>query len=209
MFEYSKLNEIALDYITLKKTIINNINNNIFVRNGFNKNIYNLSDEKLLQGMHYLLESNLICYVCIGVNNIIEWTPTKLFQSIYFMIKIDDKFWIVERTAYKSTVVLTITLKDYINRLYEMGATATYINPKLCPSSNDFKTALHNLINDVAFFKQDNYNNNKINHFIYKYNNNIYYISTVYLNGKINIFKPAIFTNINENKLIDLIDSHT
>ncbi len=210
MFEYSKLNEIALDNNTLKNTIINTITNNIFVRKGFNKNIYNLSDKQILRGAHYLLESNITSYVCIGLNNIIEWTPVKLFQSVYFMVKVDNRFWIVERNAYKSTVVLTITLKDYLGYLYEIGSTANYINPKYCPSNTDFQNALNNLKNDAVFIKQDKYNNNnKINHFLYKYNNNIYYISVVYLNGSINIFKPAIFANLNENKIIGLADSHT
>ncbi len=209
MFEYSKLNEIALDNTTLKNTIINTITNNIFVRNGFNKNIHNLSDNQILKGIHYLLESNIIPYVCIGLNNIIEWTPVKLFQSVYFMVKANNKFWIVERNAYKSTVVLTITLKDYLSRLYEIGETSNYINPKYCPPSADFQSALSNLKNDAAFIKQDKYNNNnKINHFLYKYNNNIYYISVVYLNGSIYIFKPAIFATINENKTTDQADLH-
>jgi hypothetical protein len=209
MFEYPQLNDIASDYVTLRTTIINTINNNVFVRNGFNKNIYNLSDDKILRAMHYLLENEAITYVCVGLNNIIEWTPVKLFQSVYFMIKVDNKFWIVERNAYKSIVILTITLKDYLKCLYEIGKTSNYMNAKYCPSPNDFKTALSNLNNDVTFIKQDKYNNNKINHFLYKYNEHIYYISTVYLNGSVNVFKPAIFGTINENKTIDLVDSRT
>jgi hypothetical protein len=193
MFEYPQLNDIASDYVNLRTTITNTINNNVFVRNGFKKNIYNLSDDTILKAMHYVLETDAINYICVGVNNIIEWTPIKLFQSVYFMIKVDNKFWIVERNAYKSTVVLTITLKDYLKSLYEIGEKSNYMNAKYCPSQNDFKNALSNLNNDATFIKQDKYINNKINHYLYKYNGHIYYISTVYLNGSVNVFKPAIF----------------
>jgi len=194
MFELNQLDKLVSEYTPLKIAIENCIKDNIFVRKGFNKNIYKLTNEKLTQAITLLLKDTLCNYICIGLNNTIEWTPIKLFQSAYFMIKIDNNFWIVERNNIKCNVVLIISMMDYMDRLIEISRESVYLESKYWPTIDEFNIVLKSVVNQITLIKKTILNDNtQMNHFLYKYNNNnYYYICIHYSKTHTMIYKPIV-----------------
>jgi hypothetical protein len=200
MFEFDKLSEIINDYDSLKNAVNNSIDNKLFIHNGLKHPIRKLPEKEILYGINSLMKHMERDYVCLSIIDIIEWTPIKLFQTAYFMVKLYDKFWIVRKDMYKCNVVGVINMIDYIKYIYNIGIKekTNYINNKCYPVFSKFRAALKPTEkDDYALIEQVSYESNvKINHYLYKYNKVTYYIAVYHDNNDYTyIFAPTIFNS--------------
>ena len=207
MLEMNNLHQIINDFEPLKSAIDKTIKEKMFIRQGFKKNIPNLSENEQLLFISHML-GNQKTFLCIKINNMIEWTPIKIFQSAYFIIYLYDKYWIVKRDGYSCSVILSISLKNYIQVIFEEGIRNEQYIPfqlYLCPKLEEFNAVIHNLLkSDVVYVKKDKYNiNNKlviINHYLYKNNNDVYYIPVWHTSTITSIYKPQLYCKMNSIK---------
>ena len=195
MLEISKLNEIKMN--DLEKVVNYTVKEKIFVKRGIQKNgLPNLSTNEQLTAINYIMfnEPN---YVLIKTLNNIEWTPEKLYQSAYYMIYMNSNYWIISHSSYEGFVVkYVISLKDYITFVFNYSKNnqqitlANYYWPKneeLYYSYNYLKQINYD---DAILIKRSDLSDGiKINHYLYKINNKIYYfpISNKY------IYKPILY----------------
>lgn len=196
MFEITNLNGLLSDYNSLENTINTAINEKIYIRKGLRDNIYKLPEEFIFYSISYLLKDTSYNYNCIKLNDTIEWTPVKLFQSLYFIVHLHDKYWIIYKDAYKCNVVLVITMIEYIKYLHNIGNKSEYLDSVYWPSFNDFNIGLNTLKTtdlNYVFIKRINYSNTyQLFHYLYK-SDNIYFISVCYNDEVVSVYKPIIY----------------
>ncbi len=195
----TELSNILTDYESLKTAIDKSISEKIFIRKGFRNDIHKLSEEIQIYSISNLLKDNTFNYNCICIPNIIEWTPVKLFQSVYFMVFLYDKFWIINRDSNKCMVVSVLNMVDYIKRLHQNdNINSQYLNNSYWANQNEFIHSLNILKNnEVAYIKQVSYNKKlKLNHYLYKDNEYIYYMVVCYLDNSVSMYKPIIYCSI-------------
>jgi len=196
MFEISNLSELMIDYASLEKAINTTINEKIYVRKGLKSDIYKIPEEAIFYSISNLLKDTSYNYICITLNNVIEWTPVKLFQSLYFLVHLHDKFWVIYKDAYKCNVVLEITIIDYLKYLYNIGVNSDYLDSLYWPSFSDFNIGLNTIKSNnlnYAFIKRVNYSKtHNLFHYLYKYDH-IYFITVCYTDNKISIYKPIVY----------------
>jgi hypothetical protein len=207
MFEMDRLHEIMTDYKPLKEAIEHSIKNKIFIPSGFKSDIYKLSEEEIFYNINILLSNTSSNFACVKILDMIEWTPVKIFQGAYFIVNLNNKLWIINRTSLKCSIVLVIKMKDYISRLYDIGSKVSikFLDSKHWPNQIEYINGMNYLKNhDAAFIKHTVYNKNndefKINHYLYKNEENIYYISVYYLGNDMRIYKPILFGKTNKLK---------
>jgi hypothetical protein len=200
MIEIDRLSEFINDYQPLKNAIDNAIKDKMFIRRGFKKDIHKFGEEYQLFGINYLLKDSSTNFVCVSVVDTIEWTPVKLFQSLYFVVKLYDKFWVINRDNYKCSIISVIHMKDYIKYIYDITIeqNASYLDCRYLLQYNEYRNSLIKLMDeDVVSLKQVSYDTNKkINHYLYKRDNNIYYMSIAHNNNSISVFKPILICAI-------------
>ena len=196
----NNLPQIINDFEPLKNAIDKSVKEKMFVRQGFKKDVYNLSDTEQIYFISNMLANQNTC-LCVKINNIIEWTPIKLYQSAYFIVYLYEKYWIIKRDAYSCSIILNIGLKDYISYVFKEGMNNNRQFPfqlNILPKMEEFNSVIHNLLKtDAVYIKKDKFNiNNKlivINHYLYKYNDNIYYIPILHSSSLTSIYKPLLY----------------
>jgi hypothetical protein len=204
MYQMNNLADIINDYKPLKNAIDYSINcdKKRYIRNGLSNPIpmRKLSEKEILFGIHSLIRDEPRDMICLAITDIIDWTPVKLFQTAYFMVRMYDKFWIISRDFYNCIVVAVINMKDYIQYIYNIGIKENnnYIEDKYYPVFSKFRAALKLLEkSDFALIESTSFELKiKINHYLYKQDKIIYYIPVYYNNDSICIYKPAIFSTL-------------
>ena len=55
---------------------------------------------------------NMPCnsYIIYSMQNIIEWTPIKLCQSVYYLLKTNNEYWIIKNSKYEGLVYYYVIL---------------------------------------------------------------------------------------------------
>ncbi len=197
MLEIDRLHEITFD--NFKNAVDNTISNKIFVRNCINQNMPNLKTSEILSAINTVLLSPSTHSLIKTINNI-EWTPIKLYQTAYYIVNLYNDFWLVSHNSHNGFVVrYTMKYHQYMNILFN---TLNILNiPHLeqmywC-SQNELHLASNIMEQDnkqILLIKQTTFINNqlKINHYLYKNGNQIYYFPIC----NIGIYKPLLYKNI-------------
>ncbi len=200
MLEITRLNEINFDIF--KNTITDALINNIFIKKSIQSDIPDLNIEDQLSVINALIFNPEYNYILIKTLNNIEWTPIKLYQKAYYMVKMNGSIWLISNTAHEGFVIkYNIYIIDYIKFLLNYIKTIEYI-PYLDENKYAFPNELsyaflqltqNNLTKPNAhiFIKQSIYYNSslKINHYMCKINNAIYYFPI----GNNKLFKPIYY----------------
>ncbi len=197
MLQMSKLNEI--DTNNFKNAINYNESNKIYIRLGiFTDILHNLDPHEQLNALTNLIFNTNNNYVLIKTVNNIEWTPEKLYQAAYYMISMNNKFWLISHSSYQGFVVKScMTIKKYLEYVFNIVGidnNATILDRNLWCNSNELHIAYNLIIEsniDFQFIKQTGFQNSfvKINHYLYKKNNTFYYFC---ISNK-SFYKPIIY----------------
>lgn len=196
----TRLNEINIDIF--KQTITDSFVNKIFIKKNIQSDIPDLNIEDQLSVINTLVFNPEYSYILIKTLNNIEWTPIKLYQKAYYMVKLNGSIWLISHTSHEGFVIkYNIHLIDYIKFLLNYIKTIDYI-PYLEESKwifpNELSYGYLQLIqnhstkpNAYIFIKQNIYVNSslKINHYMCKINNAIYYLPI----GNNKLFKPIYY----------------
>lgn len=178
MLEIERLHEITPDMLI--KAVDDAVSNKIFVRNNIEQ-IPNLNKEDLLNRIHALFFSKSSVTLVKTINNI-EWTPTKLYLTGYYVVNLHNTFWVVSHNTHEGFVVkYKITQPKYIDRIYQ---TAIKISTKQLPEC--YWCTKHEILNAIKqlkeahsyiLIKQMSFVKSSIvlNHYIYKQKNQLYY----------------------------------
>jgi hypothetical protein len=121
-------------------------------------------------------------YIVIKYTGMIEWTPVKLCQSIFYMVKYNDDIWTIKYTMAEGLVA-----RYYIN-IYNILLSTICINDNtlnraniIWPSYSIIHSALTELLTNMNKYikvstTRDYIKNTKYIHYMILYNNIIYYI---------------------------------
>ncbi len=202
--EVNNIKSIINDSPPLINAINESIKTKMFIPRGIKNTISNISENSIFLTITDLINSNVVSYKCITISNIIEWTPVKLFQTAYFIVKLHDKFWLVSRDGYSCHVLLTITMKDYIDYIYKKSNSdnSTFLENIYWPQLIEFSNVLHNLrTNDYTFVKKSIYNKSSVfsiilHHYLYKLEDCIWYIAISYSVSSLKSYKPILLYKI-------------
>lgn len=195
MLEMSKINQIPT--IEIIKTINYVVSNNLFIKNSIKRTLMpELKIEDQISTINYLLFNPSDEFILVQANNLIEWTPIKLYQSAYYMGMYDNKFWLVYYSTFKgfdikyniNVVDYIFTLASYIKSLNNIK----YLKNELCLHSYEINYSINyikTLKYDTAILiKKTHINNILINHYVYKFKNYIFYFPV----GNTIWFKPKL-----------------
>jgi hypothetical protein len=154
------------------KTINNTTKRNTFV------SLTNAEEKKACRDI--LMENNNT-YIIIKYTGLIEWTPIKLCQSIFFMVRYNDEMWTVKYNMTDGFIA-----KYYMNVYNILLSTlcsdnTLYRTHIIWPDSNKINSGLIELCcNKNKYTKvsttQDYIKNTKYIHYMILHNNIIYYI---------------------------------
>ena len=196
MLEMSKLHLITMN--DLESAINNTIKEKIFVRRGIQKDsLPDLSINEQLNAINNLMFNNKNYYLIKTLNNI-EWTPEKLYQSAYYMIYYNNNYWIASHSSHEGFLIkFNISLKDYITFVFHYVKPFTQLlslDNNYWPKNEELFYSYTNLKkiknDDAILIKKNDYDNDiKINHFLYKIGNKIYYLP---ISNKL-IYKPILY----------------
>jgi hypothetical protein len=203
MLEMTRLNEINIDMF--KNTINNALINNIFIKKNIQSDIPDLNVEDQLSVINALVFNPEYNYILIKTLNNIEWTPIKLYQKAYYIVKMNGSIWLISHTSHEGFIIkYNIQLIDYIKYLMNYIKTIDYINyldENKWAFPNELSNAFLQLIqnnltkpNAHIFIKKTIYYNSslKINHYMCKIDNAIYYFPI----GNNKLFKPIYYGTV-------------
>jgi hypothetical protein len=191
MLEIERLMEITFN--NFEKAIADTVSNKIFVRNNIVE-MPNLTKDEQLYIMHniYFTKSS---HILIKTVNNIEWTPTQLYLTGYYIVNLHDKFWLISHNTHEGFVVkYKITHHKYIDILFE---AAYNLNVGYLPLiyrcfKKDISNEIKNMKEHIMFIKQMSFVNSTIllDHYLYKKDNKIYYFQF----SNTSVYKPFIYT---------------
>lgn len=199
MLEITRLNEITYD--DFKKAINNVIANKIFVRNGIQKdNIPKLDVDEQLGAINVLVFNNNLTHMIIKTIHNIEWTPIQLYDTAYYMVNMNTKFWLISHNLREGFVVkYYLSIKDYLTFLfhYIKNRNIETLSNTYWPTNFELYYSLNHLLQVKETFiliKQNIFNNSskKISHYIYKYHDKIYYFPI----SDHCVYKPILYSTI-------------
>lgn len=196
MLEITRLHEITYD--DFKKTIDNALNNKHFIRNSIQQNINsNLTIPEQLGSINGLMFYSNKNYVLIKTIGNIEWTPTKLYDTAYYMVNMYSKFWLISHNSYDGfSIKYNITIKEYLYFIFKVikNTNVESISQVFYPSNHELYYSFHHLeTNQLQYvlIKQMQFPDlkNKVNHYLLKVDGKVYYfpISTI------NVYKPILY----------------
>ena len=127
------------------------------------------------------LNMNNDTYIIYNIRNPIEWTPVKLCQAVYYLLRTQDELWIVKYSKYYGLQY------NYMINIQELLISKIYsfINFNAKAPTYLINTYLHNLKNNTngSYYylcTTNDYENNKYDNYILKWNDKIHYIQLVY-----------------------------
>jgi hypothetical protein len=201
MLEMDKLWEIKLD--NFKNAIDNVISNKTIIKNSI-ENMPNLKREEQLSVINKIFFNPLSFSLIKTINNI-EWTPVKLYLTGYYIVNLYGNFWLVSHNSYKGFIVKSfIKYTDYVELLFDavincnIGylAQTYWCSPQEIALASDFLEK--NPDKYIILITQKTYSNNnpnsevKISHYLYKKENQIYYLPF----SNISVYKPMLYKTI-------------
>ncbi len=126
------------------------------------------------------LNMNNESYIIYNFENPIEWTPVKLYQYVYYLLRSRDELWIIRYSKFNGLEYnyMTNILELLVSRInytinFNTKAPIYLINMYLYNLKNNENGAYNYLCTT------DNINN-KYDNYILKWNNKIHYVQLIY-----------------------------
>ncbi len=119
-------------------------------------------------------------YIIYTYENPIEWTPIKLYQYVYFLLRTNNEFWIIKYSKLEGLQYNYITnLQDLlISKIY------SFINFNTKAPVYLINMYFHNIKKNsngsYAYLCTTNDNINKYDNYIIKWNDKIHYVQLIY-----------------------------
>jgi hypothetical protein len=212
MIEYERIHDFLNNYILVKNTIDSAINEKLFILKGFKSKIYNFTEEQQFVSVNNIIINDTYRYMCASVNDVTEVDSVKYFKSLYIIVNLYDKFWIISMDNKKCRVILIIHLKDYVEYMFNNKINTDSLAKEHYAPCDEYVAAYRQIIEgkDCVLAKQILHDlTTKAIHYHYKYNsslktihyfykkNNIIYIIIVHNDLKMNHYcRPVIYADL-------------
>lgn len=189
-----RLSEITFD--NFKNAVDSTISNKIFVRNCVNVKMPELKVSEILSSINKVFFNNSSHLLIKTINNI-EWTPIKLYQTAYYIVNLYNDFWLVSHdTNYGFVVKSNMKYHQYIDVLFNTLniLSIPHLEKIYWCFQNELQLALKFMEENnkqLLLIKQTSFKEHilKINHYLYKNGNQIYYFP-ISNNG---LYKPILY----------------
>ncbi len=202
MLEITKLNDITSN--DFKNAIDIAISNKHFIRTGFHTGYNTNSNTTIIEQLgainHLLFNPNKTHVLFKTIGNI-EWTPVKLYDTAYYMINIYNKYWFITHNSYNGFVIkYNITIKEFIFYIFNYIKKINYNNIESIPIQ--FYPSNEELFYSINYMEQNKLqymlikqmmfldSTQKINHYLVKFDNKIYYFPI----SSLTVYKPILYS---------------
>jgi len=183
MLAISELHNITFEDLKSSIEEANNKPSNIKYLKAFYPN---LPQELCMKCINTLLMEPSKNIIMLKANNLIEWTPVQICQSVYFMVRTNNLFWIVNYSNVKIITSYYTSINDYfvtkVNKTTGNRLISYYgINDQEVLHVYNYMKAMEDKsflfikTNKIQSYHQMPTNNNIVNHYMFKYNNHYYY----------------------------------